>query len=261
MISPEQVQFFGDNGYLIVRDFLSLQEVDFLQPWAQQVHDYVPDESSNIMPYEEINAKGERVLCRTENFADEHVGFHELLNGGRLLGLLEGVSGQPMRLFKEKINYKLAGSGGFAPHIDAVAYTHIKDVKHLTILLSVDPSNLQNGGLEIPINSATNCLEAEWVERQSWTPVELEPGQLLIFSSYLAHRSGANKSNSDRKAIYATYNRASEGDLRKGYYEHRKIEWPASHMRKKGEKYESGALRYGFGSPMLSMEAGKQVTF
>lgn len=111
------------------------------------------------------------------------------------------------------------------------------------------------------MNSTTNCLETDWVDKQTWTPVELEPGQLLIFSSYLAHRSGANKSSSDRKAIYATYNRASEGDLRKGYYEHRKVEWPASHMRKQGEKYEKGAFTYGFGSPMLSMEAGKQVTF
>lgn len=109
-----------------------------------------------------------------------------------------------MLLFKEKINYKLAGSGkqhaywhmpiiawnwqltgGFAPHIDAVAYTHIKDVKHLTILLSVDPSNIRNGGLEVvdgshemdvPINMATNCIESTWVDSHTWTPVELEAG-------------------------------------------------------------------------------------
>jgi hypothetical protein len=78
-------------------------------------------------------------------------------------------------------------TGGFAPHIDAVAYTHIKDVKHLTILLSVDPSNLQNGGLEVvdgshlmdvPINKTTNCIEPSWVESHVWTPVELEAGKL-----------------------------------------------------------------------------------
>ena len=86
-------------------------------------------------------------------------------------------------------------------------------------------------------------------------------GQLLIFTSYLAHRSGANKSASDRKAIYATYNCASEGDLHKQYYEHRKIEWPATHMRRKGQSYEQGALMYGFGSPMLSVDVGHQVAF
>jgi 2-aminoethylphosphonate dioxygenase len=77
-------------------------------------------------------------------------------------------------------------TGGFAPHIDAVAYTHIKDVKHLTILLSVDPSNIRNGGLEVvdgshemdvPINKATNCIESTWVDSHTWTPVELEAGK------------------------------------------------------------------------------------
>jgi hypothetical protein len=32
-------------------------------------------------------------------------------------------------------------------------------------------------------------------------------------------------------------------------------------MRKAGMSYEAGALTYGFGSPMLSVDAGKQVTF
>jgi ectoine hydroxylase-related dioxygenase (phytanoyl-CoA dioxygenase family) len=91
-----------------------------------------------------------------------------------------------MLLFKEKINYKLAGSGGFAPHIDAVAYTHVKNIKHLTILLAVDEMDMRNGGLEvvdgsheidIPINDQDHCLEKAWVDKQKWTPVELEPGK------------------------------------------------------------------------------------
>jgi 2-aminoethylphosphonate dioxygenase len=86
-------------------------------------------------------------------------------------------------------------------------------------------------------------------------------GQLLIFGSYLAHRSGPNNSHGDRKAIYATYNCAREGDLHASYYADRKELWPATHMRKEGKDYSEGSLRYGFGSPMLSVEAGKQVAF
>lgn len=63
MISPEQIQFFNDNGYLIVRDFLSLQEAGSLQPWAQQVHDYVPDETSNIMPYEVLTSSESLIIA------------------------------------------------------------------------------------------------------------------------------------------------------------------------------------------------------
>jgi ectoine hydroxylase-related dioxygenase (phytanoyl-CoA dioxygenase family) len=75
--------------------------------------------------------------------------------------------------------------GGFAPHIDAVAYTHVKNIKHLTILLAVDSSNLSNGGLEvvdgshemtIPINKKDHCIESSWVNSQIWTPVKLDSG-------------------------------------------------------------------------------------
>lgn len=173
-----------------------------------------------------------------------------------------------MVLFKEKINYKLAGSGGFSPHIDSTAYTHVKNIRHLTILLAVDESNMRNGGLEVvdgshemdvPICATDNCIEPQWVAAQTWTPVELRPGELLVFGSYLAHRSGANRSEGDRKAIYATYNCKAEGDLHDAYYADRRQLWPATHMRVEGERYEEGALRYGFGSPMLSVELGKQL--
>jgi ectoine hydroxylase-related dioxygenase (phytanoyl-CoA dioxygenase family) len=214
------------------------------------------------MPYDEVQKDGTRVLCRTENFANVHTGFDGLLRGQYLIDIISQLAQEPMVLFKAKINYKLAGSGGFDPHIDATAYWHIKDVKHLTILLAVDATNMSNGGLEVvegshardvPISRADNCIESSWVKAQTWVPVELAPGELLIFGSYLAHRSGGNESKLSRKAIYATYNCAQEGDLHDKYYEDRAVVWPATHMRVEGEKYEMGMIRYGFGSPILTV--------
>jgi len=220
------------------------------------------------MPYEEINAAGKHVLCRTENYANYHSDFNGLLRGPKLLSILGQLAGEDMLLFKEKINYKLAGSGGFSPHVDSTAYTHVKNIKHLTILLAIDASNMSNGGLEVvegshvmdvPIDPSDNCISPAWVKMQTWVPVTLEPGEILIFGSYLAHRSGANTSDLDRKAIYATYNCKSEGDLHDAYYADRAKLWPPTHKRQEGEKYEEGALRYGFGSPMLSVDLGKQL--
>ncbi|TVY64347.1 hypothetical protein LSUE1_G005907 [Lachnellula suecica] len=165
------------------------------------------------------------------------------------------------------VEYKLAGSGGFSPHVDSVAYTHVKNIKHLTILLAVDPSNTTNGGLEVvegshlmdvPINESGHCSTDAWVSSHTWVPVELEAGEILIFGSDLAHRSGANTSTSDRKAIYATYNCKAEGDLHDEYYRDRAELWSPTHQRKRGVNYEEGALRYGFGTPMLSVDMGKQ---
>lgn len=51
------------------------------------------------------------MLCRTENYANSHSGFDSFLRGQRILSVLGQLAGEDMLLFKEKINYKLAGSG------------------------------------------------------------------------------------------------------------------------------------------------------
>jgi hypothetical protein len=54
------------------------------------------------MLYEEINAAGQRVFCRTENYANYHPNFNGLLRGSKMLGILGQLAGEDMLLFKAK---------------------------------------------------------------------------------------------------------------------------------------------------------------
>lgn len=101
-ITAEQKLFFEEHGYLIVQDMMSASETTALQQWAQQVHDLPRTAETPWMPYEEINAAGKRVLCRTENYANYHADFNALLRGERMLSLLGQLAGEDMLLFKEK---------------------------------------------------------------------------------------------------------------------------------------------------------------
>jgi hypothetical protein len=101
-ISVEQRNFFDKKGYLILRDVLDESQVTGLQRWAQQVHDLPRTSETPWMPYEEINADGKRVLCRTENYANYHSNFNSLLRGTKMFGILETLAGEEMLLFKEK---------------------------------------------------------------------------------------------------------------------------------------------------------------
>jgi len=159
----------------------------------------------------------------------------------------------------DKISSLLAGAGGFDAHTDAPAYQHAGTLKHLTINVAVDAANEENGCLQVVIGShkqkipidSNNCIEKSWEDMQNWTSVPLQPGDILIFGSFLAHRSAANHSNFPRAAIYATYNAASDGgDKHDEYYIDRRQHWPPTSEREKGKDYSLGALRYGFGSPM-----------
>lgn len=108
------------------------------------------------------------------------------------------------------------------------AYTHAGAIKHLTFLMAVNDMDQSNGCLEVvagshklPIPLAANkaslhvfysrlprspeqCIDPKWEAEHDWIPVPMSAGSLLIFGSYLAHRSGPNSSPRPRNAIYAT---------------------------------------------------------
>jgi hypothetical protein len=51
-LSTDQIDYFHEHGYLILRDLLSGEEVDRLKEWAQEVHDWKATPDSIFMPYE-----------------------------------------------------------------------------------------------------------------------------------------------------------------------------------------------------------------
>jgi ectoine hydroxylase-related dioxygenase (phytanoyl-CoA dioxygenase family) len=57
--------------------------------------------------------------------------------------------------------------------------------------------------------------------------VEVRAGETLWFHSRTPHRSGPNRSSIARRALYPTYNAASEGDRREDYYRQKHAELAA----------------------------------
>jgi len=282
-LTPEQVAHFDSQGYIVLRaDEHNLVDPSELQKWTSEVRD-LPREKGKWMPYDEITATGERQIMRTENFVDYHQGFSALLNGPDLAGILKQVTCDDMLLFKDKINYKLAGGNGFQAHLDAPAYDHIGEIEHTTANLAVDAATIANGCVEVVPGSHRMEVELaeggrispEWEAQQEWIPVELASGDLLIFGSHLAHRSESNNTTAARASVYATYHMKSDGlDLKTKYYVDRRENFPPDHgeslahrtiavvgcsltlasERVPGKDYEAGVKRYAFAAPFTKVE-------
>lgn len=132
--------------------------------------------------------------------------------------------GEEARLYKEKINYKLAGGAGYAPHQDAPAYPFID--AHVSCMIAVDDADAENGCLEVVGGcfdrvlsmNEVGCIDDSVVATLEWTSAPVRSGQTLWFHSRTPHRSGPNRTDRDRRALYPTYNALSEGDLRDEYY-------------------------------------------
>lgn len=97
-------------------------------------------------------------------------------------------------------------------------------------MVAVDDATVDNGCLEVVrgqhhallAQDDRGCIEAGVAAAFDWQPVELRAGETLFFHALTPHRSGPNRSPQDRRALYPTYNRRSEGDLRDEYYAERR---------------------------------------
>ncbi len=220
-VGPAELDHFARTGWLLT-DTLDDDGVAELQRWIDDVATW-PDDGDGWLQHRELTDHGP-ALCRSENLVPFHAGLRALLTTGSLVETAGALLGEPAVLYKEKVNYKLPGGAGYAPHQDAPAYRFV-DV-HVSCMVAVDDATVGNGCLEVVsghhhellATDDTGCVHPDVVAELRWDPVEVRAGQTLWFHSRTPHRSGPNRSDRPRRALYPTYNAASEGDLRSDYY-------------------------------------------
>ncbi|MGA1757144.1 MAG: phytanoyl-CoA dioxygenase family protein [Pseudomonadales bacterium] len=249
----EELQRWSDTGVLVLRGWYDPNEMLALSDITRDLETW-PEIPGRWMKYFESTPSNPRMLCRLENFIQYAPVFDAVCNGKGIKQVLRALFGEPVVLFKEKINFKLAGAGGFAPHQDAPAFSSFGQNLHVTVMLSIDPTNAANGCLEVgPHPGRGRSLEAkpdltltdQVASQIAWEPIETEPGDLVIFDSFLPHRSGPNQTSSSRRALYATYNLESEGDWRTRYYEEKRSTFPPEVERIQGKRYGSSVFNVG----------------
>jgi hypothetical protein len=261
VLDPAAIAAYHRDGFLVVPGLLTEVEKELLADWVSEVEAW-PEAPGRWMQYFEPNRRtGARQLCRTENFIPFHPGLRDLLCGDRLLAAVGELLGEPALLYKDKINFKLPGANGFAPHQDAPAFTGQGQKNHLTLLLAVDPCTPENGCLEmsagghrlgpLPHTEPGGGLDAGWVARLDWAPVVLRPGDAVFFGSYIPHGSGPNRTDRPRRTLYVTYNPAGEGDRHAAYYADKRAHFPPECERRPGADYSEGARVYNLANPIL----------
>jgi len=92
----------------------------------------------------------------------------------------------------------------------------------------VDAATRKNGCLEFssfPADkkeliglTADGVISKEVSDSLEFDSVEIAPGDAVVFSSYVPHRSSANLSGDPRRLLYLTYNKRSGGYFRAEYY-------------------------------------------
>jgi hypothetical protein len=254
----DQCRQWNRDGYVFLRDQLARADQRELARWVQELAEW-PETPGKWMKWYERSDRG-RQLCRVEDFVPYHPGLAGMLQGAAVTDTLELLFGEAPVLFKEKVNFKLAHGAGFAPHQDAPAFTTFGQTYHITVMIAVDPATCENGCLEVVDalhgtgvlpQAADGTLHPDWVARQRWKPIEMAPGDVLMFDSYLPHRSQPNLSDRSRRALYVTYNRLSAGSHRTEYFARKRAAFPPECERQAGIDYSKQAAVYNLGNPIM----------
>lgn len=223
-LNSSQHQDWENNGFLKVSGFFNADEVKDLQSWVSNISTW-KNTTDKWMHHYESTADGAR-LSRSENFVPYHDNLKKTVTSGKVLDIVSEVMTEPAILYKEKINYKYPGGGGYAAHQDAPAYEFVDF--HITCLISVDASTPESGCLYFASGKHqegfialddSGCISPETAEKMAWTPVPTDSGDILLFGSYIPHKSPPNRSHEPRRIIYLTYNPISQGDWREKYYD------------------------------------------
>ena len=134
----------------------------------------------------------------------------------------------PTVLFKDKLNFKGPGGGGFLPHQDITAYASDNLAElHISAMVAIDAAPTpKHGPLEFVggmcdqgiLPNEHGVIVDSLVQEMEWRPLLVQPGDIVLFDSRAPHRSSKNETDQSRRLAYLTYNKLSEGDLHAKYY-------------------------------------------
>lgn len=250
MLTAEQLASWNEFGWLVLPEIVPDHELEQVETWVEDVARWSTIEGPGLHHHEQTDAGA--VLARSERFADDHARLGNFIRAGVIADVLNDLFDDEPVLFKEKINYKFPGGGGFAPHQDATAYRFVDH--HISVMVPIDASTTASGCLYFAPGYANGAMptdnrgrvEESFADQLDWRPVEVQPGDLVFFDSYAPHYSGTNTSKSPRRALYLTYNAASLGDYREQYYADKEAEFD-----REGETFGEQRVRISISDDFL----------
>lgn len=242
-VTSEVRTAFERDGYALFPGAVDAATVALISEWTDELASR-PERSGGPWVYHERSQidPSQQLVARIEYFSRFHPGFREL--AATLGDATAALLGEPVVLFKEKINFKMPGGDGFKPHQDSQAGWGDYADYFVSVMLCIDPATIENGCLELVAGYQHRGLYREWtpltdedMAGMEFVPCPTAPGDLVFFDSFTPHRSAPNRTAHRRRLYFATYNRAAAGDHFERYHADKYKSYPPDIDRVQGREY------------------------
>ena len=219
-ITPEQTAFYQENGYIVINDFLSADE---LETWRAYVGEAVANRGKRKLAdgssMEEDNYYA-RVFAQRINLWVDHGGMKELMLDarlGKMAAQLAQVDG--IRIWHDQALIKPAWGNPTAWHLDN-PYWSFSSRDAISIWVALDDVTRDNGclyflpgthklatydnvGIGSNISDLFNAYP-QWADRDA-AAVEVKAGGCSFHNGLVAHGAQANMTPHARRAMTCAY--------------------------------------------------------
>lgn len=219
MITSQDVDFYKENGYLLVKGVFNHDEVQemregidgILQKAAAAKLDRNAAWQGDYMPAEELK---KLVLKGFHDIHYHHASFTQAIAHANMRAVLTQIIGPNVQLHHSKMLVKPPEKGAAFPmHQD---YPYFPHEKHTMLAASVhlDDADQENGCLHVipkshksgPIQHiGTHFLNQKEYPVSEGVPCPAKAGDVLFFNYLTIHGSEANRSNRIRRNILFQY--------------------------------------------------------
>ncbi|XP_050554397.1 phytanoyl-CoA dioxygenase, peroxisomal-like isoform X6 [Spodoptera frugiperda] len=222
ILSPEQIKFYEDNGFLVIKELIDFTSLySYKQRFIQMCKGIVPVGNVRVIKEPTLvaqNLKPEEYINKIQELLYDDV-FIQYGEHPRLLSVLSQFIGDDITAVNSMFINKPPGASRHPPHQDLFYFPFRPAEKIIGAWTAVDHVTVENGCLyAVPGSHKAAVLYQHQgkkdalklyhgVDEEAIAPLdqrvhlEMSPGDTVFLHPYLLHGSGPNVSKNYRKAI------------------------------------------------------------
>jgi 2-aminoethylphosphonate dioxygenase len=230
-VTSEQIETYDRDGFLILREVFGPDEIASLAAEAETLLERkeLIDTQNIRCRWSDHAVTGECTFDCFDPVIDIGPVCRFFAYDERILAPLRQLYRDEAYLFKDKLIFKPPGVKGYQLHQDYIGWPEFPET-FVTVIVAIDSTEAANGATEVfpgyhrqgylsPKDGEYHQLPLSTVEESTGVILELQPGDMAVFSGFTPHRSAPNASDSWRRQLYLSYNAARDGgDQRDAHY-------------------------------------------
>jgi len=219
-LSSEQIAFYRENGFLIIDNFLSAEE---LETWRHAVTQAVAQRADRKLRdgrWRSTGSYDDNVFVQRINLWEDHEGVRRLMLDaelGYMVAELAGIDG--VRIWHDQALIKQPWGNPTGWHLDNPFWS-FSSRDAISIWIALDDSTLENGCLYfLPGTHKTATFDKVEVTQNigdlfkaypAWAmlksvPAVMKAGACSFHNGLIAHGAGANMTPGNRRAMSCAY--------------------------------------------------------